>query len=429
MKEGWRPLADVLERSIGGVWGSDPGRDELDVRVIRVTELGDFGRIAPATAALRSISKQQFASRALRTGDLLLEKSGGGPKRAVGRVGMVGRLSEPSVCANFMQLMRPNPNLVNPRFLHLYLIYFHLAGGTAPMQTATTNIRNIKASEYTAIDVPVPPLAEQIRVVEVLEAHLSRLDAGQADLQRSAGRLESLKLGYLSRVRRDLDDQLEAVELAEVCTTTLGKMLDAKKQVGVPTPYLRNINVRWGEFDLSDVKETLLTDDERARLTVEPGDLMVCEGGEPGRCAVWRDDAADFAFQKALHRVRPRDPSSVDSEFVALMLTEAIRSGRLSRLFTGTTIKHLPQDKLRTITLPIPSIAEQRKVVSAWAAMQTGVERLGRELVEADLRAEGLRKAVLAATFTGQLSSPSTSDPDARTPEIVRQEELSCSTT
>jgi type I restriction enzyme S subunit len=120
---GWHavPLAEVLEHSIGGAWGSTPGQDEVDVRVIRVTELKKHGLLEPSTAALRSINNRQLRTRQLRPGDLLLEKSGGGPKTPVGRVGLVRVVEGPTVCANFMQLMRPNPTLVSARFVHLFL--------------------------------------------------------------------------------------------------------------------------------------------------------------------------------------------------------------------------------------------------------------------------------------------------------------------
>ena len=177
------PLADLLAVSIGGVWGSEEGESEVDVNVIRVTELKPHGVIDPSTAARRSITRKQLVSRRLSEGDLLLEKSGGGPKTPVGRVGMVPSLDADSVCANFMLLMRVNPDLVNCRLLHLFLNFFHSGGGTVEFQTATTNIRNIKTADYLQVPIPVPLLAEQARIVEILEGHLSRLDAALQHIQ------------------------------------------------------------------------------------------------------------------------------------------------------------------------------------------------------------------------------------------------------
>lgn len=168
IRQSWpmRRLAEVLEFSIGGVWGSEPGVGEVDVDVLRVTELKAAGRIDPCTAARRSVSRKQLATRALRPGDLLLEKSGGGPTSPVGRVGLVPDLDRAAICSNFMQLMRPDPQVVVPEFLHSFLNAFQLSGGTLPMQSASTNIRNLKASEYLEVSVPVPPIDDQIRRIE-----------------------------------------------------------------------------------------------------------------------------------------------------------------------------------------------------------------------------------------------------------------------
>ena len=121
---GWtsRPLAGLLEMSIGGIWGSPPGDLEVDVSVLRVTELRAHGVVDPATAVCRLVTRKQLQSRALRVGDLILEKSGGGPTTPVGRVGHISEVAGDFVCSNFMQLMRPNSAEIASRFLHLYLI-------------------------------------------------------------------------------------------------------------------------------------------------------------------------------------------------------------------------------------------------------------------------------------------------------------------
>ena len=199
LPEGWElgALEGLLDVSIGGIWGKEEGTLEVDVDVIRVTELKAHGVINPATAARRSITHKQLSSRSLQEGDLLLEKSGGGPKTPVGRVGYIPKLDSASVCSNFMQLMRPNRERVLPVFLHLFLTGFHSNGGTVALQTATTNIRNIKSSEYLATTVPLPSLEEQERIVEILEDQLSRLDASLAVVDAVEERSEALRRSLL----------------------------------------------------------------------------------------------------------------------------------------------------------------------------------------------------------------------------------------
>ena len=189
------PLQALLATSIGGVWGKEPGNGEVDVDVLRVTELRPHGVLDPSTAARRSVTTSQLNSRRLQAGDLLLEKSGGGPNTPVGRVGLVVDVPANAICSNFMQLMRPDASLVLPEYLHLYLGHLHNMGGTAALQTASTNIRNIKASEYLLLEVPVPTLAEQADMVQQAELALSSIgsvkravvvgDAGADRVRRS----------------------------------------------------------------------------------------------------------------------------------------------------------------------------------------------------------------------------------------------------
>lgn len=190
-------LRDVLEVSIGGLWGEPPGMSDLDVMVIRVTELGMWGTLDPRTSAIRSVTHKQYESRSLQLGDLLLEKSGGGPATPVGRVGLVTGLEGPAICSNFMQLMRPDPSRILPRWLHLYLNACHLAGRTNKMQKATTNIRNIKASEYLQMVISVPTLDEQESVVAACESWLLRGSRLKATVGELRGRAVALRRALL----------------------------------------------------------------------------------------------------------------------------------------------------------------------------------------------------------------------------------------
>lgn len=150
--------------------------------------------------------------------------------------------------------------------------------------------------------------------------------------------------------------------LGTVAETALGKMLDRSKTRGHPSvPYLRNQNVQWGRIDTSDVLTMELADEERDRFGVRPGDLLVCEGGEIGRAAIYEGGEAFMAFQKALHRVRPS--STLSPLFLRYYLESAASSGVLARFSTGSTIAHLPQERLRRIPVPLPSTDEQRQIV------------------------------------------------------------------
>lgn len=148
----------------------------------------------------------------------------------------------------------------------------------------------------------------------------------------------------------------------EVAESRLGKMLDKAKNVGPLRPYLRNANVQWFRFDLGDIHELRLEDKEYEAHSLRTGDLVICEGGEPGRAAVCDAAVEGMVFQKALHRARPRQ--GVEVWYLAHLMESTAANGRLARYFTGATIKHLSGRSLGTFPVPLPPADEQKRIVA-----------------------------------------------------------------
>jgi type I restriction enzyme S subunit len=150
--------------------------------------------------------------------------------------------------------------------------------------------------------------------------------------------------------------------LEDIADTCLGKMLDKNKNRGEYQPYLANINVRWGAFDLDNLSQMRFLDTEQERYGLKYGDLVVCEGGEPGRCAIWKDQIPEMKIQKALHRVRVK--KDVDFRYLYFWFLLAGKRNALEQYFTGATIKHMPEDKLKRIVVTIPTYDEQIKIAN-----------------------------------------------------------------
>jgi type I restriction enzyme S subunit len=181
----------------------------------------------------------------------------------------------------------------------------------------------------------------------------------------------------------------------------LGKMLDRVKNTGTSRPYLGNINVRWGFFDLANLKEMRIEDSELERYGLLPGDLVVCEGGEPGRCSVWKSTGGLAIIQKALHRVR--FTRSYNPRFAYYFMVFAAATHTLDRSFTGTTIKHLTGEGLAKIAFPICPRSEQDKIVSALDEQISGIEILESDITTNLQKAEALRQSILKKAFSGEL--------------------------
>lgn len=160
----------------------------------------------------------------------------------------------------------------------------------------------------------------------------------------------------------DIPESWEWVRLEDISYAVLGKMLDKSKNKGVNHPYLRNINVRWFEFDVSDLLEMPFEMQEADRYSIKHGDLVICEGGEPGRCAVW-DKTEPIMFQKALHRVRFF--GEINSHFISNIIYLYCLNGFITTFFTGSGIKHLTGESLANIPIPMPPIKEQQRILKS----------------------------------------------------------------
>lgn len=160
--------------------------------------------------------------------------------------------------------------------------------------------------------------------------------------------------------------------LGEITDSCLGKMLDAKKNRGTPQPYLANVNVRWGSFDLDDLPLMRFEESESERYGLKFGDIVVCEGGEPGRCAIWKEQVSNMKIQKALHRVRCHE--NVDYRFLYYYLLWAGKKGLFDQYCTGSTIKHLPGEKLKILPIRIPPLAEQQRIAQILSSLDDKIE-------------------------------------------------------
>ena len=154
--------------------------------------------------------------------------------------------------------------------------------------------------------------------------------------------------------------------LSEIADFVLGKMLDQAKNRGEPLPYLANVNVRWGDFDLSDLREMRFEPHELERYGLKPGDIVMCEGGEPGRCALWKGQSEGMMIQKALHRIRPR--AGLDSTFLYYAFLNIGKQNGFAPFFTGATIKHLPREQLARVPIRFPEWSAQRAIAVVLSA-------------------------------------------------------------
>ena len=190
------------------------------------------------------------------------------------------------------------------------------------------------------------------------------------------------------------------VTLGEISFSCLGKMLDKEKNKGNCKPYLRNINVRWGSFDTSDLLLMPFEDNEIDRYTIKKGDLVVCEGGEPGRCAIWKNNDT-IMFQKALHRIRFFN--GVVTEYIAKAFELFSLNSTIEQYFTGSTIKHLTGASLDTILLPLPPEKEQIRIIQYINGLEAIVAEIENNCCKMSRFTSQVKSKILELAINGKL--------------------------
>jgi type I restriction enzyme, S subunit len=165
----------------------------------------------------------------------------------------------------------------------------------------------------------------------------------------------------------------DVAHVEDVFEIQLGKMLNKEAASATPAfPYLGNREVQWGRFDLSDLRKMHFSEGERKKFGLREGDLLVCEGGEVGRAALWRGSFECY-FQKALHRLRPSN-GRAGSEYMLHFMRFAADTGRLSDFTSQSSIAHLTREKLARVQVSLPPLPEQRKIAAILSSLDEVIE-------------------------------------------------------
>lgn len=203
--------------------------------------------------------------------------------------------------------------------------------------------------------------------------------------------------GYKKTKAGWIPNDWECIPAGTLFDIQLGKMLNKKARSGKnPQPYLANYNVRWGQFDLSQVQEMSFYEKELYKFELQSGDLLVCEGGEVGRCAVWEEQIKPCYFQKALHRVRPSS-GEIDIYYAMYYLHHAVCSPRMVNYVGQSSISHFTRTQFLKFPIAFPSLTEQKKIVEILLNWDAGIDKI-RELISAE---KNRKRAIMQQLLSG----------------------------
>jgi type I restriction enzyme S subunit len=164
-------LRTLLSDHSAGDWGDEDG--DVGVKIIRSTNFTDAGHLDFSDVAVRYFTERAIEKFGLRKGDILLERSGGGPDQPVGRVGFIKADLNWYWVSNFVHVLRPNPDLVDSSYLGWILYELQRTGIVERFQQQSTQMRNLNYRDYLRMKVPLPHQTVQEAISEAIDAATS----------------------------------------------------------------------------------------------------------------------------------------------------------------------------------------------------------------------------------------------------------------
>ena len=264
-------------------------------------------------------------------------------------------------------------------------------------------------SQLGQLGIAVPSLTEQQKIAEclttldeVIAAHSQKLDALKTHKKGLMQQLFPREGEILPRLRFpefQAAPEWEKVALGEIAEIKLGKMLDGQKHIsGKLLPYLNNLSLRWNEVNTSNLPEMYFNDHELDRFGLRTGDVVVCEGGEPGRAAVWDGRLPYLKFQKAIHRVRFNVP--FEPRLLVLYLEAIAGTTQFEMLFTGGGIKHLTRETFAQLKIPLASHDEQQRIANCLTSLDALITAQAQTLEALKTHKKGLMQQLFPSPET-----------------------------
>lgn len=271
------------------------------------------------------------------------------------------------------------------KYLYYCLKHFDfntIISGSAQPQITRQGLEKVEiviGSEIEQSDI-IEKLSKIERIIELRKHELNTLD-------------ELIKARFVEMfgdvIRNDMGWGIYV--FGDITFSRLGKMLDAKQQTGESRfPYLANFNVQWFRFDLSNLHQMDFSKTEQEEFKLIDGDLLVCEGGEIGRCAVWHNEIQKCYFQKALHRVRCNQ-DFIRPDYLAWWFKFNCEFDGFSAIKGAkATIAHLPGIKLKRLKVVVPPIELQDEFISFMIQVDKSKAAVQKSLDETQLLFDSL---------------------------------------
>ncbi len=379
----------------------------LHTGIVPVLRMGNISRDGTVdyTDLVYSSNEEDIAKFSLQLNDLLFNRTNS--SEWVGKTAIY-KAEKDAIFAGY--LIRIRTFIVCPDYINFVMNSSYHRHWCNQVKTDAVNQSNINAQKLSNLLVPVPPINEQKRIVSEIGRWMALIDEIETNKQFMQEFIKQAKSKILDfaihgkLVPQDPNDE-PAIELlkrinpnATICDTshygnlpkgwcmvrlgdiynhTTGKALKKSNTDGVLRKYITTSNLYWNSFDLTVVRSMYFTNEELEKCTAHKGDLLLCNGGDVGRAAIWNYDE-DICIQNHISRLRPKYENTIDNLFYYYILMYLKQKGLLNG--KGVAITSLSAADLLSIQVPLPPTNEQVKIVRKIQEIETVLQAISADL-------------------------------------------------
>jgi type I restriction enzyme S subunit len=405
MKNRWKTksLVEVCQFS-NGLWkGEKP--PFVNVGVIRNTNFTKEGTLDDSDIAYLDVEARKLEKRRLQFGDIILEKSGGGPKQPVGRVALFDKADGDFSFSNFTAALRVlDPHELDFRFFHKFLHWTYISGVTEGMQSHSTGIRNLDGDAYKAIKIAFPSLPEQQRIVGLLDEGFEGVATAKANAERNLRNASALFESHLQSVFVQRGEGWVDAKLGDLChkITDGTHSTPTYREEGIP--FLSVKNLTQGFIDFSNTRFISIEEHEFLTRRCKPvrDDILYTKVGTTGVAQVVDVDD-EFSIFVSVALLKPKH-DVVFNLYLEHFLNAPYAREQARKRTRGMANKNLVITDIKEIDVHFPkALDEQRTIVTRLESLSAETQRL-ESIYQRKLAAlEALRKSLLHQAFTGEL--------------------------
>ena len=397
MKEGWHieTISSLCEQ-MNGIWKGE--KEPLTTaKILRTTNFSKDCQMKLDDLAIIEVEQKKMEKRRLKRGDIIVEKSGGGPKQPVGRVILFNIDDDDFSFCNFTSALRiKDQTKILPEFLHKYLTNLYFSGETEKYQSNLVGFRNLDFKGYVSICVKYPSLSEQQRIVSLLDAEFAKIDALKANAEKN---LQNAKDLFQAALKKELEpkDGWKRVLMGDVCVLSQGLAINSQtKHLLVEKSELPLLRIK----DLRDGTREIFVNEKECPLSCRayPDDMIYTRTGTlglifTGMYGVMHNNC--FKIQI--------DREQIDKFFYMFYVQQASFKNSVLEVAQRAAQPDITHKLFKEQLFSFPSISEQKKIAQILVEVEGKCKILQANYEKTLSLCDDLKQALLRKAFNGEI--------------------------